>query len=157
MAQEQRETIQAIIWTPFTSANARLTVSFPGTGTPKETQGTMNDKYPMWTLESGNDKVLGRAVSIIYPVSLNRLQAQTTVQSTIDQLAAANHAQIKLRSEVTDGTYGQIATLEGDGKLMKVRVFAIRDVVYQLILSAAPETMTNLSERDFFNSFQPVR
>jgi hypothetical protein len=154
-AQEHREEIKAITWTPFTSAKARLTTSFPGT--PTETEGKMNDKYPMWTVEANHPQVLCRAISVIYPVKLNRAQAQTTVNSALQTLAQANGATMKRPSEVTLGTYGLMTTMEKDGAIIKARVFVQGDVLYQLIMSGSPATMATLSERDFFGSFQPLR
>jgi hypothetical protein len=154
-AQAQVEVVRAIQWAPFTSDNGRFTVSFPAK--PTETQGQMNDKYPMWTAEAGTDKVLCRVVSIIYPTRLNRMQAQSTVEAALRSLVESNNVTVKIQSELMSGTYGKIATLEGDGKVMQVQINALNNVLYQLIVSGSPATMANLDYRQFFNSFQPLR
>jgi hypothetical protein len=154
-AQVQAEVVRAISWTPFTSTNARLKMSFPAT--PQETEGQMNGKYPMWTVEATHPQVLCRAIAVIYPTRLNRMQAQTTVDSALQQLAQANNATMQRPSELNEGTYGKLATLEKEGAVMKARVFVQGDVLYQLILSGSPATMATLNERDFFGSFQATR
>ncbi len=47
--------------------------------------------------------------------------------------------------------------MENTNTQFKTHVFVQGDVLYQLIMSAPPATLANLSERDFFNSFQPLR
>ncbi|HEX8550828.1 MAG TPA: hypothetical protein VF681_04670 [Abditibacteriaceae bacterium] len=153
--QEQVAQVKAIQWTPFTSANARLKVSFPGT--PTETEGKMNDKYPMWTVEGSNDLVLCRAIAIIYPSRLNRMQAQTMVDSALQSLAKNNNMTMQQPAEVNEGTYSKMATLQKDGVVLKARVFAQGNMLYQLVMSASPATMATVGERDFFGSFQALR
>lgn len=154
-AEEFRAEIKAMEWTPFTSANARLRISFPAT--PRETEGKMNDKYPMWTVESSSDQVLCRAIAVIYPKNLNRMQAQTAVNSALQGLAQSNNATMNRPTELNEGTYGLMTSLEKDGAVIKARVFVLNDVLYQLIVSGSPATMATLNERQFFGSFQALR
>jgi hypothetical protein len=85
------------------------------------------------------------------------MQAQQTVDSALQQLAQSNNATMKRPSELNEGTYGKLATLERDGAVIKARVFVQGEVLYQLILSGSPTTMATLGERDFFGSFQALR
>ena len=153
--QVQAAVIKAVEWVPFTSTNARLKASFPGIAT--ETEGKMNDKYPMWTVEAKHPQILARAISIIYPKALNRMQAQQTVQSALQELSKANNMTIKDTSEVGDGAYGMLAKMEAADTVITARVWAQGDVLYQLILGGTPATMATLSGREFFGSFQPLR
>jgi hypothetical protein len=138
-------------WTPVTDAAARLKISFPGQ--PKATDGTMNGKYPMRTLEASNQVALCRTVSIVYPVKLNRMQSQTVVNSTIEQLTQANNARLTQSSEYASGAYGKMFVLEKGDTVIKGRVFVVGDVLYQLIMSGSKASWQGLNEGDFFNSF----
>ena len=146
-------TSKAIEWKPITNPAARLNISFPGEA--KLTEGKMNDKYPMFTYETKHDTGLYRAISIVYPVRLNRGQAQTAVKSAIQGVADANGARITRNSERTDGTYGMLATLEKEGARIQMRVFAFGDTLYQLIYSTAPNTYLPENEKAFFDSIKP--
>jgi len=148
----QTAEVAAIKWTPFTSTNARLSIAFAGT--PKETEGKMNGKYPMWTVESTENNLTCRAVAIIYPTRLNRMQAQTVVESTLQQLAAANNTELKKIYELNQGTFGRTTVLEIDGTIVKARAFVQGDVLYQLILGGPAATVGLLNERDFFGTFR---
>jgi hypothetical protein len=154
-AQEHRAEVKAIQWKPFTSTKARLTIAFPGV--PTETEGQMNDKYPMWTVEANHPQVLCRAITVLYPTRLNRMQAQNTVNSALQLLAQSNGATLHDTTELNEGTYGQVATLKKEGSEIKARVFVGGNTLYQLIMSASPTTMATLSGREFFGSFQPLR
>src|SRR5690606_16572975 len=136
---------------PHTSNKARLKIAFPGT--PTEDSGKMNDKYPMWTLESKNNVVLCRAASIIYPIQLNRMQAQPVVEPTIEILAKNNQATVANESAVAGGNYGQSFILDTGDSLIKGRVFVVGDVLYQLLMSSDKASWAALSESSFFNSF----
>ena len=154
-AQNAAADVRAIKWTPFISNNARLKMSFPAK--PTETQSQMNGQYPMWTVEASNDLVLCRAVAVIYPKFLNRMQSQTLVNSAMQELVSSNGMSIKISSDLTGGTVGKIATLQKDGTVMKVRVYALGNVLYQLVLSGSPATMNVVKDNEFFNSFEALR
>jgi hypothetical protein len=153
-AATQAQAVQAITWAPFSSEKARFKIALPAP--PVETEGTMNDKYPMWTVEAKHPQVLCRAVSVIYPTRLNRLQAQRTVESALQSLAQQHNLTVKLQSEVNDATYGRLARLEGAGTMLKARVFVQDNVLYQLLISGTQDTMAALNERAFFDSFQAL-
>ena len=40
---------------------------------------------------------------------------------------------------------------------MKVRIYALGNVLYQLILSGSPATMNVVKDNEFFNSFEALR
>ena len=147
--------VRAIKWTPFVSNNARLKMSFPAK--PTETQSQMNGQYPMWTVEASNDLVLCRAVAVMYPKFLNRMQSQTAVNSAMQELVSSNGMSIKISSDLSSGTYGKVATLQKDGAVMKVRIYALGNVLYQLVLSGSPATMNVVKDNEFFNSFEALR
>jgi hypothetical protein len=139
---------------PFTSQNARMTVSFPGT--PTETQGTLDGK-PMWTIEGKHPLITARAISVIHPKPLNRGQAQNAVQTALQELGKANNMAVTNPSEINGVAYGLVSTMKSADKVVVARVWAQGDMLYQLILSATPQTMANVSGREFFGSFQALR
>jgi len=153
--EAQQTAVKAIAWTPFTSTNAQMRLNLPAV--PTETEGKMNGKYPMWTLTAKHPQVQVVAVSITYPTILNRKQAQTVVDSTLEQLSKSNSLTIKSMGEVNEGTYGRRGVLQSNDTLMKARVFVLGDTLYQLILSSSPENIGAISENEFFGSFSRVR
>lgn len=155
-AQQERhkvQTLQAIKWTPFTSASGRLVINFPDVVT--ETAGKMNNKYPMWTAEATSPSVKCIAVTIVYPNSLNRMQAQTVVESAVQGLADANKVPVKKLNEVS-GTFGRQAILEPEGSAIEAQIFVRENVLYQLIMSGPADTMAKIDKRAFFGSFQDI-
>ena len=151
----QIEDPQPITWTPHTAANARLKISFPAT--PKATEGKMNDKYPMHTLEVAHPSALYRVVSVIYPTKLNRQQATLVINSAAQSFIQNNRARIVSQSDYTTGTMGRTYTLDRDGNPIKYRVYVIDDVLYQLIMSADKAAFTTANEKAFFDSFEAVQ
>lgn len=147
-------TSKAIEWKPLINPAARLGINFPGEA--QLTEGKMNDKYPMFTYETKHDTGLYRAISVVYPVKLNRGQAQTTVRSAIQGVADANQARITRNSERSDGTYSMIATLEKEDARIQMRTFVIGDTLYQLLYSTTPAGYLADNEKAFFDSFKPV-
>jgi hypothetical protein len=147
-------TSKAIEWKPLNNPAARLSINFPGEA--QLTEGKMNDKYPMFTYETKHDTGLYRAIAIVYPVKLNRAQAQNSVRSAIQGVADANGARITSNSERTEGTYSMVTTLEKEGARIQMRAFAFGDTLYQLIYSTAPTSYLVENEKAFFDSFKPV-
>jgi hypothetical protein len=154
-AQAQAQQVRALQWTPYTSTQGRMTIAFPAKAT--EIAGQMNGKYPMWTVEATSPQVLCRAISINYGTRLNRMQAQTTVDSALKGLAQNNNATVKSVSEINEGTYGRLAVLEAGDTVIKARVFVQGEMLYQLVMSGSSATMATLNERAFFGTFQPLR
>ncbi len=148
LAQVSKE----IEWKPLTNAAAHLSLKFPAE--PKLTESKMNDKYPMYSYTAEHSTGLYRAISVVYPVKLNRAQAQVTVDSAIKGFADANAATIKGNSERNEGTYGKSANMEREGGIINMRAFVVGDTLYQLIYVTETANYLMENERAFFDSFK---
>ena len=141
-----------IEWKPLTNAAAHLTIKFPAE--PKLIEGKMNDKYPMYSYTAEHPTGLYRAISVVYPVKLNRGQAQVMVDSAIKGFADANAATIKRNSERNEGTYGKVAKMEKEGGVINMRAFVVGDTLYQLIYVTETANYLMENEKAFFDSFK---
>jgi len=144
-----------LAWTTQSFPDARLEINFPTP--PKKTTGKMNDLYPMSTFTAVNRTLLCQAVSIVYPINLNKAQSKVGVESSAAVFAKSNNATITTQSEYSVGTFGKKFTMKKGTDTVEYRVFVIDDVLYQLTLIASPAAMDGISEDDFFGSFAALK